>query len=144
MISALDISTSALVAQRTRLNTISGNIANISSLVDENGNPSPYRARQVIFQSDPIGSDLGDTAPQATGVKVSEVRIDDSEPLYRYQPDHPLAIQEGKWQGYVAYPNIDLTTQMVDALETTRAYEANIGVMEISKDMGRQRLTILA
>lgn len=139
MISSLDISTSALVAQRTRLNTVSGNIANISSLVDETGNPSPYQARRVVFQSDDsLGS--GDAA----GVKVSEVLVDQSEPLYRYQPEHPLAIEEGEWQGYVAYPNIDLTTQMVDAMESTRAYEANVGVIEISKDMSRQRLTILA
>ena len=137
--SSLDISTSALVAQRTRLNAISGNIANISSLVDESGKPSPYQARQVVFQTDESTS-----TGEAAGVKVSEVMIDQSEPLYRYQPEHPLAIKEGEWQGYVAYPNIDLTTQMVDAMESTRAYEANIGVIEISKDMSRQRLAILA
>ncbi len=139
MMSSLDISTSALVAQRTRLNAISGNIANISSLVDESGKPSPYQARQVVFQTDESTS-----TGEAAGVKVSEVMIDQSEPLYRYQPEHPLAIKEGEWQGYVAYPNIDLTTQMVDAMESTRAYEANIGVIEISKDMSRQRLAILA
>ena len=137
--SSLDISTSALVAQRTRLNAISGNIANISSLVDESGKPSPYQARQVVFQTDESTS-----TGEAAGVKVSEVMIDQSEPLYRYQPEHPLAIKEGEWQGYVAYPNIDLTTQMVDAMESTRAYEANIGVIEIRKDMSRQRLAILA
>lgn len=140
MISALDISTSALVAQRTRLNAISGNIANISSLKDENGDAKPYRAREVMFQTD----NRSDEALGPAGVKVSEIRTDDSQPKYRYQPNHPLAIGEGKWKGYVAYPNIDLTTQMVDALETTRAYEANIGVMEISKNIGRETLTILA
>jgi len=139
MLSSLDISTSALVAQRTRLNAISGNIANISSLTDEEGNPSAYRARQVVFQTDDSLSTSG-----ASGVKVSEIKTDDSEPLYRYQPNHPLAIEEGKWKGYVAYPNIDLTTEMVDALETTRAYEANVGVMEISKNLGRETLSILA
>lgn len=139
MISALDISTSALVAQRTRLNAISGNIANMSSLVDENGDPNPYQARQVVFQTDETAS-----PGEAAGVKVSEIMLDESEPLYRYQPDHPLAIDEGKWEGYVAHPNIDLTTQMVDALESTRAYEANVGVIEISKGMSRQRLAILA
>ncbi|TWU45950.1 Flagellar basal-body rod protein FlgC [Novipirellula aureliae] len=139
MLSSLDISTSALVAQRTRLNAISGNIANISSLTDEDGNPSAYRARQVVFQTDDSLSTTG-----ASGVKVSEIKVDDSEPLYRYQPNHPLAIEEGKWKGYVAYPNIDLTTEMVDALETTRAYEANVGVMEISKNLGRETLSILA
>lgn len=140
MISALDISTSALVAQRTRLNAVSGNIANISSLKDENGEANPYRSREVVFQTDEQSSGR----PGPAGVKVSEIRTDDSDPLYRYQPDHPLAIEEGEWKGYVAYPNIDLTTQMVDALETTRAYEANVGVMEISKNIGRETLTILA
>lgn len=140
MISSLDISASALVAQRTRLNAISGNIANISSLKDEHGEANPYRPREVVFQTDERTA--GGQGP--AGVKVSEVRIDQGEPLYRYQPQHPLAIREGKWKGYVAYPNIDLTTQMVDALETTRAYEANVGVMEISKNMGRETLTILA
>ncbi len=140
MISALDISTSALVAQRTRLNAVSGNIANISSLKDENGEANPYRSREVVFQTDEHSSGR----PGPAGVKVSEIRTDDSDPLYRYQPDHPLAIEDGEWKGYVAYPNIDLTTQMVDALETTRAYEANVGVMEISKNIGRETLTILA
>ena len=139
MLRAIDISTSALVAQRTRLNAVSGNIANISSLTDENGEANPYQAREVVFQTDDSISTNG-----ASGVKVSEIKISDAEPSYRYQPKHPLAIKEGKWKGYVAYPNIDLTTQMVDALETTRAYEANVGVMEISKNLGRETLTILA
>ena len=139
MLRALDISTSALVAQRTRLNAVSGNIANISSLKDENGEANPYRAREVVFQTDDSLSMSG-----ASGVKVSEVKTSDADPLYRYQPNHPLAIQDGKWKGYVAYPNIDLTTQMVDALESTRAYEANVGVMEITKNLSRETLTILA
>lgn len=139
MLSALDISTSALVAQRTRLNAVSGNIANISSLKDENGEANPYRAREVVFQTDDSLSTNG-----ASGVRVDEIKSSDAEPLYRYQPQHPLAIQEGKWKGYVAYPNIDLTTQMVDALESTRAYEANVGVMEITKSLSRETLTILA
>ena len=80
----------------------------------------------------------------ASGVKVDEIKTSDAEPLYRYQPEHPLAIKEGKWKGYVAYPNIDLTTQMVDALESTRAYEANVGVMDITKSISRETLTILA
>lgn len=139
MLRALDISTSALVAQRTRLNAVSGNIANISSLKNEKGEAEPYRAREVVFQTDQAISSSG-----ASGVKVEEIRLSEAEPNYRYQPEHPLAIQEGKWKGYVAYPNIDLTTQMVDALESTRAYEANVGVMEITKNLSRETLTILA
>ncbi|QDV54982.1 flagellar basal body rod protein FlgC [Rosistilla oblonga] len=140
MISALDISTSALVAQRVRLNTISGNIANMSSLKDENGNATPYKGRSVVFQTD----DSVSTNPGVSGVKVDSIEISDAEPIYRYQPQHPLAIKEGKYQGYVAYPNIDMTTQMVDALEATRSYEANIGVMEITKNLGRESLSIIA
>ncbi len=140
MLSALDISTSALVAQRTRLNAISGNIANLSSLTDETGKPNPYQARQVFFEADPSIS----TRDGAAGVRVADIKPDNAEPLYRYQPNHPLAIKDGEKKGYVAYPNIDLTTQMVDALESTRAYEANVGVMEITKDLGRETLTILA
>ena len=140
MISALDVSTSALVAQRTRLNTIAGNIANISTLQDEDGNAKPYQPRFTVFETDENLVAAGN----APGVKVSSVEISEKDPNYRYQPDHPLAIQEGKWKGYVAYPNINLNEQFVDALEATRSYEANIGVMEISKNIGRQSLSILA
>ena len=139
MMRAIDISTSALVAQRVRLNTVSGNIANMSSLTDETGKANPYQARQVVFQTD---DEL--TTSGAAGVKVSEIMTDDAEPLYRYEPHHPLAIKEGKWKGYVAYPNVNLTEQMVDALEATRAYEANVGVMEITKDLSRESLSIIA
>tara|TARA_R110002073_G_scaffold217716_5_gene377923 strand:+ start:1220 stop:1639 length:420 start_codon:yes stop_codon:yes gene_type:complete len=139
MIRSIDISTSALVAQRTRLNAISGNIANMSSLTDENGEANPYRAREVVFQTDDTLTTSG-----ASGVKVAEIKTSEADHRYRYQPNHPLAIKEGEWKGYVAYPNIDMTTQMVDAMETTRAYEANVGVMEISKNLSRETLTILA
>ncbi|MEM9827573.1 MAG: flagellar basal body rod protein FlgC [Planctomycetota bacterium] len=139
MLKALDVSTSALVAQRKRLDVVSGNIANMSTLKNEKGEADPYRARHVIFQTD-----TETTAAGAAGVKVDEIQVDKGDPRYRYQPHHPLAIQEGKWKGYVAYPNIDLTTEMVNALESTRAYEANVGVMEITKNLGRETLTILA
>lgn len=138
MFSALDISTSALVAQRTRLNAVSGNIANISTLKNEKGEAEPYRARSVIFQTSDETTSSG-----ASGVKVDEIVINQGEPQYRWQPGHPLAITEGQWKGHVAYPDIDLTTEMVNALESTRAYEANVGVMEITKNLGQQTLTIL-
>jgi flagellar basal-body rod protein FlgC len=139
MISSLDVSTSALVAQRIRMNTISGNIANMSTLQNEEGKNEPYQARHVVFQTAEEKTEGG-----ASGVKVSSVETEQSEPLYRYQPDHPLAIQEGKYKGYVAYPNINMNEQFVDALEASRAYEANIGVMEVTKNIARQTLSILA
>ncbi|OHB77400.1 MAG: flagellar basal body rod protein FlgC [Planctomycetes bacterium RBG_16_64_10] len=139
MFSTFDVSTSALVAQRVRLNAISSNLANLSTTRNETGAPEPYQPRFVIFQTD----DDVTTPGGGSGVKVSSVEISDSAPLYRYQPGHPDAIQEGPRQGYVAYPNIDMTTEFVDALEASRAYEANLGVIEVTKDLGRQTLRIL-
>ena len=80
----------------------------------------------------------------ASGVKVSSIKTETVEPRYRYEPDHPLAIQEGPHKGYVAYPSVNLTMEFVDALEATRAYQANIGVIEVTKSLGEQTLTILA
>lgn len=139
MLSTFDISASALVAQRTRLNAISSNIANISTTHNEVGEAEPYRPRYVVFQTDADKA----TPHGGVAVKVASVEVDDAEPLYKFEPNNPLAIQEGKWKGYVAYPNINLTAEFVDALEATRAYEANIGVIETTKNLGAQTLRIL-
>jgi flagellar basal-body rod protein FlgC len=140
MIPALDISTSALVAQRIRLDTISSNLANVTSLErDDAGNMQPYQARYVIFQTD---EEL-QTRQGGIGVKVASVETEHVEPLYRWQPEHPYAIKEGPKKGYVAYPKINMTAEMVDALVATRAYEANLGAMELSKNMAQQSLRIL-
>ena len=140
MIPALDISTSALVAQRVRLDTVSSNLANLNSLErDENGHMQPYQARYVIFQAD----EQLETKDGGVGVKVARVETEKVEPLYRWQPSHPYAIKDGPKKGYVAYPNVNMTAEMVDALVATRAYEANIGAMELSKNMAQQSLRIL-
>jgi flagellar basal-body rod protein FlgC len=140
MISALDISTSALVAQRLRLDTVSSNLANLNSLErDEQGNMQPYQSRYVVFQTD----EATETRQGAVGVKVASVETEQVEPLYRWQPSHPYAIKDGPKQGYVAYPRVNMTAEMVDALVATRAYEANLGAMELSKNMAQQSLRIL-
>jgi flagellar basal-body rod protein FlgC len=141
MMTALDISTSALVAQRVRLDTVSSNLANMSSMTrDANGQMQPYEGRYVTFQTD----DQLSTRYGASGVKISSIETEKSEPNYRWQPDHPYAIKDGPKKGYVAYPNINMTSEFVDALVATRAYEANVGVMEITKSMAQQSLRILA
>lgn len=140
MIRALDISTSGLVAQRIRLDTISSNLANLTSLSrDESGNMQPYQARYVVFQTD----ENLQTRDGGVGVKVASVNTEQVEPLYRWQPEHPYAIKDGPKQGYVAYPRINMTAEMVDALVATRAYEANLGALELSKNMAQQTLRIL-
>ncbi len=139
MLSALDISTSALVAQRARMNAISSNVANVSTQRNENGELEAYQARFVVFQADEsVGGD-----PHAAGVKVASVETESKEPRYKYDPDSPLAIKTGPHKGKVAYPDINMTEQMVDALEATRAYEANVGLIEITKNMAGQTLRIL-
>ncbi len=139
MITAMDISTSALVAQRTRLNAIASNIANMSTTRNENGDVEPYQSRFIVFQEDKEMK----MASGATGVKVASVEMDTVEPNYKYQPGHPMAIKDGDHKGYVAYPNINMTREFVDAMEASRAYEANIGVMEVTKNIGQQTLRII-
>ena len=140
MLSALDISTSGLVAQRIRLDAISSNLANLTSQTrDANGNMQAYQARYVIFQTD----EESQTRDGAVGVKVASVETEQVEPLYRWQPEHPYAIKDGPKKGYVAYPRINMTAEMVDALVATRAYEANLGAMELTKNMAQQTLRIL-
>ena len=136
MFSAFDVSTSALVAQRTRLDVISSNLANMSTTRNEKGESVPYTPRYVTFETD---TEL-ETGSGGNGVKIGSVEFSNAEPSLKYEPGHPDANEDG----YVAYPNIDMTTEFVDALEATRAYEANIGVIEITKDLGQQTLQILA
>ena len=139
MIHALDISTSGLVAQRTRLNAITGNIANVSTTRNEDGQAIPYQARHVVFEVDENTA----TSDGGIGVKVSAVNIEDNEPLWRYQPGHPDAQKSGEKKGYVAYPNINVINEFVDATEATRAYEANLGVIEVTKSLSQQTLRII-
>ena len=136
MFSSLDISTSGLVAQRMRLNAISSNLANMSTTRNEFGEAQAYRPRYVTFQTDSTIQSPGGGA----GVQVGTIEMSNKPPLLKYQPGHPDADSEG----YVQYPNIDMTTEMVDAMQATRAYEANIGVIEISKDFAQQSLRIIA
>ena len=137
MLSALDISTSALVAQRTRLNAISSNIANLSTTRNERGEADPYRARYVTFQTDTQVTTPGGGA----GVRVASVEHSSAPPRPIHDPNHPDADPN---TGMVYYPNIDMTTEFVDALSATRAYEANIGVIEVTKDLAAQSLRIIA
>ena len=138
MISAFDISTSALIAQRARLDAIAGNIANASTTRNEAGELEPYKPRFVTFATDETSGSYG-----AAGVNISSVQISQDPPKMKYQPGHPDAIASGPNKGYVAYPNIDTMAEMVNAMTARRAYEANIGVIEISKNLGQQTLRIL-
>lgn len=140
MLSALDISTSGLAAQRIRMNTISSNLANMSTTKNEAGEAKPYQPKYPVFETD---DSIGGNG--AAGVRVAEVKTDETvAPRWKFQPGHPDAVQEGPRKGWVAYPGVDMMIEFTDALEAARAYEANLGSMEITKDMVGQTLRILA
>lgn len=133
MLNSIDISTSALVAQRNRMNTIAGNIANANTTRDDQGNPVTFKRRFVTFAADNNGATRG------AGVS-SQVEIDQvSPPRLKYQPGHPDANEEG----YVSYPNIDLTTEFINAMEASRAYEANVAAIDMTKQLAQISLRII-
>jgi len=139
MFGALDISTSALTAHRTRMDVIAGNIANMYATRRADGQPGPYQRRVALLAS---GNPAG--GPDAPGVHVQQV-VTDPSPFRRvHEPSHPDAIRSGPEQGYVLYPNVDYATEMVNAMEAARAYEANVTVMEITKTMAAGSLRLLA
>lgn len=134
MHSAIDISTSGLVAQRRRLDTVSANIANAQTTRDADGNVAPYQRRLVKFQAERAASDAA-----GRGV-TARVEIDEATPPRKlFQPGHPDADADG----YVALPAIDLVTEFVNAVEASRAYEANVVAIEMTREMARTGLRLI-
>jgi flagellar basal-body rod protein FlgC len=134
---AFNISSSGLSAQRTRLNTITSNLANINTTQTPEG--GPYRRKDVVFtaveEKNSFNSILKD---KVNGVKVEEI-IEDSRPFkFVYDPYHPDANKEG----YVAYPNIEMVEEMVNMLSASRHYEANINAVKTTTKMAQKALTI--
>lgn len=138
MYGALDISTSGMVAQRTRMAVASANIANASTILDAEGNVNPFRRRLAHFApGDPTASSPG---ARAFGVHVAEIEIDAGSVRWRYEPGNPYADE----RGYVPFPDIDVVKEQLDALEASRAYEANVVAAETGKTMMGQVLRLLA
>src|SRR5205809_654334 len=137
MFRTLDLSTSGLVAQRFRMDTIAGNIANINTTRDENGKVSPFQRRFITFLAD---QERRESAGRGAGVNFS-IHVDrETPPRKVVQPGHP----DADANGVVSFPAIDLTKEFVNALEASRAYEANVATIDITKGMYNQALKILA
>lgn len=132
MIRALDISQSALVAQRTRLDVIASNIANAEVTRQPDGTPVPYRRRFVTFMA---GDGSG-----GPGVHVEQLRADPAPFELRHIPGHPDANPEG----YVQFPNVSVTMEYVDAMAASRAYEANVAMMNVTRGMLQQAVGLFA
>jgi flagellar basal-body rod protein FlgC len=137
MFDTLDISASGLQAQRTRMDTIAANVANLNATRDVNGSNNPYRRRFVVFSSGLAARGADAAKP---GVHVSQVMQDPSPFQERFEPNNP----DHDARGMVRYPNIDLAVEMVNAIEASRAYEANITTMEVTKSMMNATLRLLA
>jgi len=142
--SSFGISSSALTAQRLRMDVISSNIANAettrASVV--NGKAVPYRRKLVVLeatQGNKFSDILNNKMNGSTeGVKVQAI-TEDSSPLKPvYNPSHPDADENG----YVYMPNVDITKEMVDMLSASRSYEANVTMLNASKAMVTKALEI--
>jgi flagellar basal-body rod protein FlgC len=139
----MDVSASALQAERLRAEVVASNMANAETTRTEEG--GPYRRQQVVFQSQ--ASDQGTFANHLLsegngdigGVKVSAVVPDNAPGLRRYDPQHPDADKNG----YVEYPDINPLTEMVDMMSATRTYDLNSSAVQATKGMIDASLELL-
>lgn len=150
LFSVMDVSGSALKAERVRAEVVAANMANSETTRTANG--TPYQRQHVVFQSigqpsfaDVMssmklsGNSIASASTAAGGVEVSGIVSDTAAPLRRYEPGHPDADQDG----YVAYPDINPLTEMVDLMGATRAYGANASALTAEKNMVNSSLDIL-
>ncbi|MEN6370677.1 MAG: flagellar basal body rod protein FlgC [Armatimonadota bacterium] len=128
--SSIDISASGLFAQRTRLDAIANNIANVNTTRTDTG--GPYKKQEVVFRS--RTADDGTTA----GVDVEEVVESQAPSRMIHDPSNPDANSEGM----VAMPNVNIVEEMVDMVSATRAYEANVQAIQAAKSMASKALEL--
>ena len=134
---ALDISTSGVVAQNTKMQVIAQNIANIDTIKDETGNP--YKPKVTVMR--PVeyfgGGNIQNNI--LSGVKVVDIKENETAKSVKvYEPGHP----EADAQGYVYYPDVNLTKEMMDMTGASSAFEANIVVYNTTKSMMQASLEI--
>ncbi len=145
MFDLLEISGSALSAERQRAEVVTANMANAETTRTPDG--GPYRRKEVVFSSTPqsafrlmfaqAGGHLPMLAPPT--VRVSQVVEDPSPSVMRYEPGNP----DANAQGYVAYPNINPVQEMADLMDAVRAYQLNASAVNASKQMVSGALDIL-
>jgi flagellar basal-body rod protein FlgC len=134
MFDALDIPASALLAQRAQMDTIAANMASAEVAGNTKAGIEPYRRRFAVLASGQPGN------PAAPGVHVQSIELDQSAFRRIREPGHRYADQDG----YVEYPNVEPTIEMVNMITASRAYEANITMMETVKAMITSTLRLIA
>lgn len=144
MFGGMEISATALTAQRLRMNVTAENLANAETTRGANG--QPYRRKEVVLQAAPQGgfgaqlnAAMGGSGVAPGGVEVAGVSEDQTNGKLVYDPSHP----DANAQGYVRMPNVDTVTEMVDLIDSQRAYEANVTAMSASKQMFAKTLDLL-
>jgi flagellar basal-body rod protein FlgC len=145
---SINTAASGLTAQRTRLDVIADNLANVNTTRTPEG--GPFRRSRVIFE--PRNSEPYWRSPflpafldggVGNGVRIVAIEKDhDSKPRLVYDPTHPDAIKSGPRAGYVEYPNVNSVNEMVDMIAASRSYEANLAVINGSKSMFMKALEI--
>ena len=142
MFDNFNISASGLTAQRLRMDVISDNIANVNTTRTDTG--EPYRRKMPVFKEKKesfnkiLSSKIESNNEEMSGVEVEQIAEDDSPFKMKYNPEHPDANEEG----YVAMPNVNVTSEMVDMISASRAYEANVTALNTAKDMAQKALQI--
>ena len=133
------ISSSGLVAERLRMDTISSNVANATTTRGVNG--KPYIRKIAVFQEN-LQQELDKTTStyktSFKGVKAVGIENDPSALRRVYDPSHPDADKDG----YVSMPNVNILNEMADMIASTRAYEANVSSMTAQKSMFSKALEI--
>jgi flagellar basal-body rod protein FlgC len=147
--SSINIAATGLSAQRTRLDVISNNIANVNTTRTTEG--GPFRRSRVVFRPkvsqpywrSPFLPEYLDNGI-GKGVRITEIEKDmDADPKRVWDPTHPDAIKTGQWEGYVEYPNINVVQEMVDMISASRSYEANVAIVNGSKSMFLKAIDIM-
>ena len=139
--SAMEIISTGLAAERTRLNVTASNLANAQTTRTQQG--GPYRRQDPVFQSEPVVNRFQELlndriARQAQGVRTAAIVQDQNPPQMVYEPGHP----DADGQGYVAYPNVSAVEEMVNMMMAARAYEAGTTAMQMVNGMAQSALQI--
>lgn len=133
MFSTMKISANGMRAQGERTRVIAENMANADTAPIRPGE-DPY-VRQVITFENVMDKEIGSKI-----VKVKDVeKVDKEQFVLKYMPDHPASDGEG----YVKMPNINPLIEMMDMREAQRSYEANLGMVEQSRDMMLRTIDVL-
>ncbi len=143
LMSIFDISGSAMSAQSVRLNTTASNMANANSAAASAA--QVYRAKQPVFATiaaellnNPDANAFAGEQGMDQGVQVMGILESEAPHQERYEPEHPLADENG----YVYYPNVNIVEEMTNMISSSRAFQTNVDVMNAAKTMMQRVLSL--